>query len=454
LFKKILVANRGEIALRVIWACKELGVKTVAVYSEADRDSLHVRFADQAICIGPPRNIESYLNIPAIISAAEVTGAEAIHPGYGFLSESGYMAEICEACNIRFIGPGPQAIRLMGDKSRAKKAMTKAGVPVVPGSQGVLEDEQKAEKTAKDIGFPVILKASAGGGGRGMRIVRQASELEQAFRAAQTEAAAAFGVPDVYMEKYVENPRHIEIQIMADAKGNIVHLGERECSIQRRHQKLIEEAPSPVMTDRLRRRMGRAAVDAAEAVGYVSAGTIEFLVDAAEDYYFMEMNTRIQVEHGVTELVTGFDLVKEQILVAAGNPLSFSQRDVVLRGHAIECRINAEDPETFVPSPGVIRYFHVPGGPGVRVDTFAHDGCSISPYYDSLVAKVMAWGRDRPEAIARMRRCLDAMIVEGIKTTIPLHRLLMDDPEFQAGKLDTGFLPRWSARKEDAKAAS
>jgi len=454
LFKKILVANRGEIALRVIWACKELGVKTVAVYSEADRDSLHVRFADQAICIGPPRNIESYLNIPAIISAAEVTGAEAIHPGYGFLSESGYMAEICEACNIRFIGPGPQAIRLMGDKSRAKKAMTKAGVPVVPGSQGVLEDEQKAEKTAKDIGFPVILKASAGGGGRGMRIVRQASELEQAFRAAQTEAAAAFGVPDVYMEKYVENPRHIEIQIMADAKGNIVHLGERECSIQRRHQKLIEEAPSPVMTDRLRRRMGRAAVDAAEAVGYVSAGTIEFLVDAAENYYFMEMNTRIQVEHGVTELVTGFDLVKEQILVAAGNPLSFSQRDVVLRGHAIECRINAEDPETFVPSPGVIRYFHVPGGPGVRVDTFAHDGCSISPYYDSLVAKVMAWGRDRAEAIARMRRCLDAMIVEGIKTTIPLHRLLMDDPEFQAGKLDTGFLPRWSARKEDAKAAS
>jgi acetyl-CoA carboxylase biotin carboxylase subunit len=453
-FKKILVANRGEIALRVIWACKELGVKTVAVYSEADRDSLHVRFADQAICIGPPRNIESYLNIPAIISAAEVTGAEAIHPGYGFLSESGYMAEICEACNIRFIGPGPQAIRLMGDKSRAKKAMTKAGVPVIPGSQGVLEDEEKVERTAKDIGFPVILKASAGGGGRGMRIVRQASELTQAFRAAQSEAAAAFGVPDVYMEKYVENPRHIEIQVMADAKGNVVHLGERECSIQRRHQKLIEEAPSPVMTERLRRRMGRAAVDAAAAVDYVSAGTIEFLVDADDNYYFMEMNTRIQVEHGVTELVTGVDLVKEQILVAAGERLSFSQRDVAFKGHAIECRINAEDPETFVPSPGVIRYFHVPGGPGVRVDTFAHDGCSISPYYDSLVAKVMSWGRDRAEAIARMRRCLDGMIVDGIKTTIPLHRLLMDDPEFQAGKLDTGFLTRWNARKEDAKAAS
>jgi len=453
-FKKILVANRGEIALRVIWACKELGIKTVAVYSEADRDSLHVRFADQAICIGPPRNIESYLNIPAIISAAEVTGAEAIHPGYGFLSESGYMAEICEACNIRFIGPSPQAIRLMGDKSRAKKTMMKAGVPVVPGSQGVLEDEHKAEKTARDVGYPLILKASAGGGGRGMRIVREASELAGAFRAAQSEAAAAFGVPDVYMEKYVENPRHIEIQIMADARGNIVHLGERECSIQRRHQKLIEEAPSPMMTERLRRRMGRTAVDAAEAVGYVNAGTIEFLVDAAGNYYFMEMNTRIQVEHGVSELVTGVDLVKEQILVAAGNPLSFSQRDIVLRGHAIECRINAEDPVSFVPSPGVIRYFHVPGGPGVRVDTFAHDGCSISPYYDSLVAKLMAYGRDRPEAIARMRRCLDAMIVEGIKTTIPLHRSLMDDPEFQAGRLDTGFLARWNSRKEDARAAS
>jgi len=454
LFKKILVANRGEIALRVIWACKELGVKTVAVYSEADRDSLHVRFADQAICIGPPRNIESYLNIPAIISAAEVTGAEAIHPGYGFLSESGYMAEICEACNIRFIGPPAQAIRMMGDKSRAKKVMMKAGVPVVPGSPGVLEDEQKAEKIAKDIGFPVMLKASAGGGGRGMRIVREASDVVAAFRAAQAEAAAAFGVPDVYMEKYVENPRHIEIQVMADAKGNVVHLGERECSIQRRHQKLIEEAPSPMMTERLRRRMGRTAVDAAEAVGYVSAGTIEFLVDSAGNYYFMEMNTRIQVEHGVTELVTGIDLVKEQILVAAGNPLSFAQRDITLRGHAMECRINAEDPVTFVPSPGVIRYFHVPGGPGVRVDTFAHDGCSVSPYYDSLVAKVMAYGRDRGEAIARMRRCLDAMVVDGIKTTIPLHRRLMDDPEFQAGRLDTGFLGRWKGLKGDAKAAS
>jgi len=447
-FKKVLIANRGEIALRVIWACRELGVNTVAVYSEGDRDSLHVRFADQAVCIGPQRSIESYLNIPAIISAAEITGADAIHPGYGFLSESGYMAEICEACNIKFIGPGPQAIRLMGDKSRARKAMTKAGVPVLPGSPGVLEDEERAVRAARDIGFPVILKASAGGGGRGMRIVREPSELALAFRAAQAEAAAAFGVPDVYMEKYIESPRHIEIQIMADSKGSVVHLGERECSIQRRHQKLLEECPSPAITERMRRRMGRTAVDAAAAVQYVNAGTIEFLLDRDGNYYFMEMNTRIQVEHGVTELVTGVDLVKEQILVATGERLSFTQSDIVLRGHAIECRINAEDPLTFVPSPGVIRYFHVPGGPGVRVDTFAHDGCEISPYYDSLVAKLMVHGRDRREAIARMRRCLEAMVVEGIKTTIPLHRKIMDDPDFQAGKIDTGFLSRFQPKKE------
>jgi acetyl-CoA carboxylase biotin carboxylase subunit len=447
-FKKVLIANRGEIALRVIWACRELGVNTVAVYSEGDRDSLHVRFADQAVCIGPPRSIESYLNIPAIISAAEITGADAIHPGYGFLSESGYMAEICEACNIKFIGPGPQAIRLMGDKSRARKAMTKAGVPVLPGSPGVLEDEERAVRAARDIGFPVILKASAGGGGRGMRIVREPSELALAFRAAQAEAAAAFGVPDVYMEKYIESPRHIEIQIMADSKGSVAHLGERECSIQRRHQKLLEECPSPAITERMRRRMGRTAVDAAAAVQYVNAGTIEFLLDRDGNYYFMEMNTRIQVEHGVTELVTGVDLVKEQILVATGERLSFTQSDIVLRGHAIECRINAEDPLTFVPSPGVIRYFHVPGGPGVRVDTFAHDGCEISPYYDSLVAKLMVHGRDRREAIARMRRCLEAMVVEGIKTTIPLHRKIMDDPDFQAGKIDTGFLSRFQPKKE------
>ncbi|HET7291168.1 MAG TPA: acetyl-CoA carboxylase biotin carboxylase subunit [Vicinamibacteria bacterium] len=447
MFKKILIANRGEIALRIMWACKELGIKTVAVYSEADRHSLHVRFADQAVCIGPPRSLESYLNIPAIISAAEVTGADAIHPGYGFLSESGYLAEICEACRIKFIGPGPQAIRMMGDKSRAKKAMQRAGLPVIPGSPGVVEDDEKAEALARDVGFPVILKASAGGGGRGMRIVREPSEVKNAFKAAQTEAQAAFGVPDVYIEKYVEAPRHIEIQVMADAKGSVVHLGERECSIQRRHQKLIEEAPSPVMTDRLRRRMGRAAVEAAAAVQYVNAGTIEFLLDAQENYYFMEMNTRIQVEHGVTELVTGRDLVKEQILVAAGEALSFAQKDIALGGHAIECRINAEDPQTFAPSPGTIRSFNLPGGPGVRVDTAAHEGAEISPYYDSMVAKLMAHGRDRREAIARMRRCLEVMVVEGIKTTIPLHLKILDDPDFQAGRLSTKFMERYKVAR-------
>jgi acetyl-CoA carboxylase biotin carboxylase subunit len=446
MFKKVLIANRGEIALRVMWACKELGLKTVAVYSEADRNSLHVRFADQAVCIGPPRSLESYLNIPAIIAAAEVTGADAIHPGYGFLSESSYLAEICEACNIKFIGPGPQAIRLMGDKSRAKKAMAKAGVPVVPGSPGVVEDEERALKTAREIGVPVILKASAGGGGRGMRIVSKAEELSLAFRAAQAEATAAFGAPDVYIEKYIEAPRHIEIQIMADSKGSIVHLGERECSIQRRHQKLLEEAPSAVMTEKLRRRMGRTAVEAAAAVQYVNAGTIEFLLDASGNFFFMEMNTRIQVEHGVTELVTGRDLVKEQILVATGQPLSFAQKDVVWTGHAIECRINAEDPWSFLPSPGVIRHFNPPGGPGVRIDTAAHEGCEISPYYDSLVAKLMVHGRDRREAVARMKRALDVMIVEGIKTTIPLHRRIMDDPDFEAGRLTTAFMERYQKK--------
>ena len=454
MFKKILIANRGEIALRVLWACKELGIKTVAVYSEADANQLHVRFADQAVCIGPPRNIDSYLNIPAIISAAEITGADAIHPGYGFLSESSYLAEICEACHIKFIGPGPQAIRLMGDKSRAKKAMIKAGVPVIPGSPGVVEDEDKAVRVARDTGFPVILKASAGGGGRGMRIVRGPGEVAQAYRAAQAEAQAAFGVPDVYIEKYVEAPRHVEIQVMADTKGNVVHLGERECSIQRRHQKVLEEAPSVVMTEKLRRRMGRTAVEAAAAVQYVSAGTLEFLVDKSGNYYFMEMNTRIQVEHGVTELVTGRDLVKEQIHVAAGDALSFAQKDVVMSGHAIECRVNAEDPVTFVPSPGTIRHFHVPGGTGVRVDTFAHEGCEISPYYDSMVAKIMTHGRDRREAIARMKRCLDLTVVEGIKTNIPMHKRILEDPDFVAGRIDTSFMNRFQPVKKAAPAAS
>ncbi len=451
MFKKILIANRGEIALRVMWACKELGIKTVAVYSEADRNSLHVRFADQAVCIGPPRSIESYLNIPQIISAAEVTGADAIHPGYGFLSESGYLGEICEACNIKFIGPGPATIRLMGDKSRAKKTMAKAGVPVIPGSAGVVESEAQATKTAKDIGFPVILKASAGGGGRGMRVVRAAADLASALKAAQAEAAAAFGVPDVYIEKYVDAPRHIEIQIIGDARGNVVHLGERECSIQRRHQKIIEESPSTFLSEKLRRRMGQTAVEAARSVQYVNAGTIEFLVDPQGNYYFMEMNTRIQVEHGVTELVTGRDLVKEQILVAAGRPLSFSQKDVTFTGHALECRINAEDPVSYVPSPGTIRHFNVPGGPGVRVDTFAHEGCEISPFYDSMIAKLMTHGRDRAEAVARMRRCLEVMVVEGIKTNIPLHLRILEDKDFLAGRLDTRFMERFQTPKKGAR---
>ena len=448
MFKKVLIANRGEIALRVIWACKELGLKTVAVYSEADRHSLHVKFADQAICIGPPRSKDSYLSVPAIISAAEITGADAIHPGYGFLAESSYFAEVCEACRITFIGPSPQAIRLMGDKSRAKKAMIKAGVPVVPGSPGILENEEQATSVARDIGYPVIVKASAGGGGRGMRIVRDPKDLIAAFRAAQAEATAAFGVPDLYIEKFIEQPRHIEIQVMADQRGNVVSLHERECSIQRRHQKLIEEAPSPaaLMNEKLRRRMGKTATDAAAAVNYSNAGTIEFLLDASGNYYFMEMNTRIQVEHGVTELVTGRDLVKEQILVAAEQPLSFRQADVGLVGHALECRINAEDPRTFAPSPGLIKHFWVPGGPGIRVDTFAHEGCDVSPYYDSMVAKLMTFGKDRTEAIARMRRALDTMVVEGIKTSIPLQRQIMDDPDFIAGKLDTGFMERFLKR--------
>jgi len=453
MFRKVLIANRGEIALRVLWACKELGLKTVAVYSEADADSLHVRFADEAVCIGPARSIDSYLNVPAIISAAEITGADALHPGYGFLSESAYLAEICEACNIKFIGPGPQAIRLMGDKSRARKAMMKAGVPIVPGSTGIVEDEERAVRVARDIGFPVILKASAGGGGRGMRVVRGPGELALAFRAAQTEAQVAFGVPDIYIEKYVEGPRHVEIQVMADTKGNIVHLGERECSVQRRHQKLVEEAPSTVVGEKLRRKMGRTAVEAAASVQYVSAGTVEFLLDSEGHYFFMEMNTRIQVEHGVTELVTGRDLVKEQIHVAAGEALSFSQKDVAFQGHALECRINAEDPFAFVPSPGTIRHFYQPGGPGVRVDTFAHDGCEISPYYDSLVAKLMTHGRVRAEAIDRMKRCLEVMVVEGIQTNIPLHLRILDDPDFRAGRIDTRFMERFQPQKR-ALAAS
>ncbi len=447
MFKKILIANRGEIALRVICACRELGIKTVAVYSEADENSLHVRFADEDVCIGPARSADSYLSVPAVLSAAEITGADAIHPGYGFLSESAYLAEVCEACHIRFIGPAPNVIRLLGDKARARRAMKKAGIPILPGSDGPVDSEEKAQKIAKDLGYPVIIKAVAGGGGRGMRVIRAPNELAKALKTAQREAEAAFGVGDVYIEKYVERPRHVEFQVLGDQHGAVVHLGERECSIQRRHQKLLEEAPSVAVTEKMRRKLGGAVVDAARAVQYTNAGTFEFLLDDKGNFYFLEVNTRVQVEHPVTEMITGVDIVKEQIRIAAGERLSFKQGDVTFTGHAIECRINAEDPDTFAPSPGVIHAFSVPGGPGVRVDTFAHSECTIPPYYDSLIAKIIAHGRDRQEAIARMRRTLEMTVIEGIKTSIPLHLRILSDPDFVAGRLSTAFMDRYMAEK-------
>jgi acetyl-CoA carboxylase biotin carboxylase subunit len=453
MFKKILIANRGEIALRVIHACRELGIKTVAVYSEADENSLHVRFADEDVCIGPARSADSYLNVPAIISAAEITGADAIHPGYGFLSESAYLAEVCEACHIRFIGPDPSVIKLLGDKARAKKAMRKAGVPMLPGSDGPVTGEEQALKVAKDVGYPVIVKAVAGGGGRGMRVVRNPSELPNALKTAQREAEAAFGNGDVYVEKYLENPRHIEFQVIGDHHGNVVHLGERECSIQRRHQKLIEESPSPALSEKIRKRMGGIVVDAAKAVQYTNAGTFEFLMDHDGRFYYMETNTRLQVEHPVTEMVTGIDIVKEQIRIAAGERLSFKQSEVTFSGHSIECRVNAEDPETFAPSPGTIRTFSVPGGPGVRVDTFAHAECTVPPYYDSLIAKIIVHGRDRQEAIARMRRTLDMTVIEGIKTSVPLHQKIIAEPDFQAGRLSTGFMDRFMPKPKKSSLA-
>jgi acetyl-CoA carboxylase biotin carboxylase subunit len=446
MFKKILIANRGEVALRIIYACRELSIKTVAVYSEADESSLHVRFADEDVCIGPARSADSYLNVPAVISAAEITGADAIHPGYGFLSESAYLAEVSEACHIKFIGPDPQVIRLMGDKARARRVMKKAGIPVLPGSDGPIESEDKAFKLAKEIGYPIIVKATAGGGGRGMRVVRAPSELSHAVKTAQREAEAAFGVGDVYIEKYVESPRHIEFQVLGDHHGSVVHLGERECSIQRRHQKLIEESPSPALSEKMRRRMGGIVIDAAKAVQYTNAGTFEFLMDPDGRFYFMEANTRLQVEHPVTEMVTGVDIVKEQIRIAAGERLSFKQSEVTFTGHSIECRVNAEDPETFVPSPGVIHVFCAPGGPGVRIETLAHSDCIVSPYYDSLIAKIIVHGRDRREAIARMRRTLEMTVIEGIKTSIPLHLRILNDPEFLAGRISTSFLERFLAK--------
>ena len=443
MFRKVLIANRGEIALRVICACKELGIPTVAVYSEADRNSLHVRFADEAVCIGPAKSSRSYLDFPAIISAAELTNADAIHPGYGFLSENAEFSEVCQASGIQFIGPPPDVTRLMGFKQHAREAMQKAGVPILPGSEGILASAGEAKETAAEIGYPVILKAAAGGGGRGMRIVREASEMDAAFSQAQQEAEAAFSRPDLYLEKFITAPRHIEFQILADSHGDVEVFGERECSIQRRHQKLIEEAPSPAVTPELRQEISDRLRRALHDVGYVNAGTVEFLMDETGRLYFIEVNARIQVEHPVTELITGADLVKAQIQVAAGMRLSeILDGPVEIRGHALECRINAEDPETLMPSPGRITGFHVPGFIGVRVDTAAYQEGVIPPYYDSLVAKLITHGRDRAEAISRMNRALEMFVIEGIQTSIPLHQRILAHPDFLAGKLDTHFLER------------
>jgi acetyl-CoA carboxylase biotin carboxylase subunit len=442
-FRKILIANRGEIALRIIWACRELGIKTVAIYSTADADSLHVRFADEEVCIGPPRNEDSYLNVSSVISAAEITDAEAIHPGYGFLAESAHFAEVCRECGLPFIGPGPDVIRRMGDKAEARRTMIAAGVPVVPGSEGVVADVEEARGVADRIGYPVLVKASAGGGGRGMRIVDEPEDLERQFNAASNEAASAFGTADVYLEKYLKDPRHIEFQIFADTHGNVVHLFERECSIQRRHQKLLEESPSTALDPELRARMAEAALTAARCCNYVNAGTVEFLLVPSGEFYFIEMNTRIQVEHPVTEMVTGIDLIKEQIRVAAGEPLSFTQEDVTRTGHAIECRINAEDPDTFRPCPGKITTFHLPGGPGIRVDTACHSEATVPPFYDSMIAKVIARGNTRGEAILRMRRALESFVVEGIKTNVKLQQKILQEEDFVRGRLSTAFMERF-----------
>ncbi len=451
MFKKILVANRGEIALRVICACKELGIRAVAIYSEADRNSLHVRFADEAICIGPPRLNESYLNIPAVISAAEIANVDAIHPGYGLLSENANFAEVCRACGIKFIGPPPEVTRLMGEKEKARATMKKEGVPILPGSEGIIDSAEEALEWARSVGFPVIVKASAGGGGRGMRVIRSAEELPNQFHAAQSEAAAAFGNGNLYMEKFIERPRHIEFQVLADEHGNVISLGERECSIQRRHQKLVEEAPSVKMTPELRERTGGILVKTLSNIGYMNAGTVEFLMDENGSLSFMEMNTRIQVEHPVTEMTTDVDLVKSQIMIAAGEKLSsIIKEKVYFRGHAIECRINAEHPERFTPSAGKITVFNTPGGTGIRVDTAAYAEGTIPPYYDSLIAKLVARGRDRDEAIARMSRALEMFVIEGIFTTIPLHQRIMRDPDFRAGNFDTKFMERFLAQPATA----
>ncbi len=443
MFRKILVANRGEIALRVICACKELGIPTVAVYSEPDRNSLHVRFADEAVCIGPARSGESYLNIPSVISAAEITNVDAIHPGYGFLSENANFAQVCEASHVTFIGPPGEIIQLMGEKDRARREMAAAGLPTVPGTEGVIPDEAALEEAAARVGLPLIIKASAGGGGRGMRIVRVKEELLAAFRTARSEAQEAFGTPDVYAERFLERPRHIEFQVLGDRHGSVTHLGERECSIQRRHQKLVEESPSSALSAKRREELGAQVANALAKIGYQNAGTVEFLMDEDGSFYFIEMNTRIQVEHPVTEMVTGVDLIKSQIRLAAGEKLSEAVGKVKFSGHSIECRINAEDPETFVPSAGRITTFQPPGGTGVRVDSAAYADAVIPPYYDSLIAKLVVHGRDREEAIGRMRRALEMFVIEGVRTSIPLHRKILADPDFAAGRLDTHFIERF-----------
>ncbi|MBI3209779.1 MAG: acetyl-CoA carboxylase biotin carboxylase subunit [Candidatus Solibacter usitatus] len=449
MFQKILIANRGEIALRVICACKELGIRTVAVYSEADRNSLHVRFADEAVCIGPAKSARSYLDIPSVISAAEITNVNAIHPGYGFLSENADFAEVCQMSGITFIGPKPEVIKLMGLKQEARTAMKKAGVPTLPGSEGILESAEEAVAVAGKIGLPVMIKASAGGGGRGMRVVRTLEELPNLYEQAHAEAAAAFNCGDLYMEKLVENPRHIEFQVLADLHGNVEILAERECSLQRRHQKIVEEAPSPSVTPELRKRISDGLAKAMRDNGYTNAGTVEFLMDQQRNLYFIEVNARVQVEHPVTEFITGIDIVKSQIRIAAGMPLSeVLGGPVTLRGHSIECRINAEHPETFAPSPGRITALNLPGGIGVRVDTVAYTDGVIPPYYDSMIAKLVTHGRDRAEAIARMRRALDTFVVEGIHTIIPLHQRIMADPEFHAAEFHTNWLAKFSPKSK------
>jgi acetyl-CoA carboxylase biotin carboxylase subunit len=449
LFKKVLIANRGEIALRIIRACRELGVQTVAVYSEADRESLHVRFADEDVCIGPASATESYLNIPRIIAAAEVTGAEAIHPGYGFLAENAEFSEICARSDLTFIGPTPDQIRKMGDKATARATMMEVGVPTVPGSDGIIETVEEALPVAEQMGFPIMIKASAGGGGKGMRLATTMEDFPSLFTAAQNEGRAAFGNPDVYLERAIVKPRHVEIQVFGDSFGRVMHFGERDCSIQRRHQKLVEEAPSPALTPELRAEMGDAAVRAAKSIDYVGAGTVEFLLDQDGSFYFMEMNTRIQVEHSVTEVTTGFDLLKEQVRVAAGEPLSAPEH-VEHRVHAIEFRINAEDPDrNFAPGPGTITTFHAPGGPGVRLDTHVYQGYRVPPHYDSLLAKLIVSGNTREEAIVRARHVLDQFIIEGIPTTIPFLRRIVDDEAFIRGEVDTGFVARMMAEKAE-----